>query len=53
VNDAIGSERNCDIRIVEHLGKPHVCLFARRHIEPGEELRYDYGIKDLPWRMVR
>ena len=29
---------------------PHLCLFAIRDITINEELRYDYGINDLPWR---
>ncbi|XP_065068903.1 uncharacterized protein LOC135694139 isoform X3 [Rhopilema esculentum] len=29
---------------------PHLCLFATRTITQGEELRYDYGLDDLPWR---
>ena len=30
--------------------QPHLCLFASKDINIGEELRYDYGVKDLPWR---
>ncbi len=33
-------------------GKPHLCLFAARNIIPGEELTYDYGGSDWPWRKV-
>jgi len=33
-------------------GKPHVLLFAGKDIAPGEELRYDYGGGDMPWRKV-
>ena len=29
---------------------PHLCLFATRDITINEELRYDYGLNDLPWR---
>ena len=29
---------------------PHLCLFAKRDIETGEELRYDYGDPTAPWR---
>jgi len=53
MNDGTGEERNCDIGIVEYMRVPHVCLFARKHIEEGEELRYDYGVADLPWRKLR
>ena len=31
---------------------PCICLFALKDIEPGEELRYDYGNPMLPWRRV-
>ena len=28
-----------------------VCLFATKDIAPNTELRYDYALKDLPWRV--
>ncbi|XP_054861287.1 inactive histone-lysine N-methyltransferase 2E-like [Amphiprion ocellaris] len=31
-------------------GKPHLCLFAIRDISPGEEITYNYGDSDWPWR---
>ncbi|XP_034149810.1 histone-lysine N-methyltransferase, H3 lysine-36 specific-like [Esox lucius] len=31
-------------------GKPHLCLFATSDIKPGEEISYDYGDSDWPWR---
>lgn len=31
-------------------GKPHLCLFALRAISPGEEITYDYGDAECPWR---
>lgn len=30
----------------------YLALYARRDIMMGEELRYDYGVKDLPWRKL-
>jgi len=30
---------------------PHIVLFAAKELEVGEELRYDYGGGDLPWRI--
>jgi len=31
-------------------GKPHLCLFALKDITEGEEITYDYGGIDWPWR---
>ncbi|XP_051932752.1 uncharacterized protein LOC127607994 [Hippocampus zosterae] len=31
-------------------GKPHLCLFAINDIQKGEEITYDYGGEDCPWR---
>ena len=28
---------------------PRLCLFALKHITPGEETGYFYGNDDLPW----
>ncbi|XP_039519797.1 uncharacterized protein LOC120473826 isoform X4 [Pimephales promelas] len=30
--------------------KPHLCLFAIKDISPGEEIMYNYGDSDWPWR---
>ncbi|XP_060587044.1 uncharacterized protein LOC132742612 isoform X2 [Ruditapes philippinarum] len=27
----------------------NLCLFTSRFIKPGEEILYDYGVKNLPW----
>lgn len=35
---------------IELEGKPHLCLFAMKDINNGEEITYDYGGHDLPWR---
>lgn len=32
-------------------GKPHLCLFAIKDIKPGEEITYNYGNSDWPWRV--
>lgn len=52
VNDAENGtpEENVLVRIVFVNRLPHLCMFASRSIECGEELRFDYGIADLPWR---
>ncbi|XP_051964148.1 N-lysine methyltransferase KMT5A-A-like [Xyrauchen texanus] len=40
----------CKMRTVEVKKKPHLCLFAVRDILPGEEITYNYGDSDWPWR---
>ncbi|KAK2834588.1 hypothetical protein Q7C36_015289 [Tachysurus vachellii] len=41
---------NSKIKIISLEGKPHLCLFASRGIRPGEELTYNYGDSEFPWR---
>ncbi|XP_077388776.1 uncharacterized protein LOC144026107 isoform X2 [Festucalex cinctus] len=41
---------NCKMKVIEVGGLPHLCLFAIRDIAPGEELSYNYGNSDWPWR---
>ena len=48
VNDS--EKGNCKMKKVIVDNVPHLCLFAIRDITINEELRYDYGINDLPWR---
>lgn len=31
-------------------GRSHLCLFALKDINPGEEITYNYGDFDRPWR---
>ena len=42
---------NCQMKKTIINQQPYLCLYARRDIEIGEELRYDYGVSDLPWRI--
>lgn len=49
-NDGIEEEKNCCLRIVTVDNIPHLCIFALRDVNNGEELRYDYGVSNLPWR---
>ena len=53
VNDAEkgDAKQNCVMKIVEVDNTPHLCIFATKDIE-AEELRYDYGVSNLPWRKV-
>ncbi|XP_039677045.1 uncharacterized protein LOC120571949 isoform X2 [Perca fluviatilis] len=41
---------NCRMKKIEVNGKPHLCLFALNNIKEGEEITYDYGGEDCPWR---
>lgn len=51
VNDATAATANCTMKRVRLFSGRHaLCLFALRDIGPNEELRYDYGQPDLPWR---
>ncbi|XP_060598400.1 uncharacterized protein LOC132752133 isoform X2 [Ruditapes philippinarum] len=42
-------DRNCVMKTLEFNKRPYLCLFAVKDIPQGEELLYDYGIKDIPW----
>ncbi|MGL5355475.1 MAG: SET domain-containing protein-lysine N-methyltransferase [Cetobacterium sp.] len=48
VNDS--KTPNGKMKKLELEGKPHLCLFAVKDIKQGEEITYDYGGNDLPWR---
>nr|XP_046238365.1 uncharacterized protein LOC124055525 [Scatophagus argus] len=41
---------NCKTKRVITEAKSYLCLFALRDIQPGEEITYDYGGNDWPWR---
>ncbi|XP_062387168.1 uncharacterized protein LOC134076182 isoform X1 [Sardina pilchardus] len=41
---------NCRMKLIEVDRKPHLCLFALRDICQREEITYDYGGTDWPWR---
>lgn len=38
-------EPNCYTRITEVAGRKHIVINAKRRIEPGEELCYDYKVR--------
>ena len=38
------------MRTVVLNGKRRLCLFALKEIKVNEEIVYDYGVDDLPWR---
>ncbi|XP_035989894.1 N-lysine methyltransferase KMT5A-A-like, partial [Fundulus heteroclitus] len=41
---------SCTMKKILVDGKPHLCLFAVKDINPGEEITYNYGGTDWPWR---
>ncbi|KAF5897850.1 N-lysine methyltransferase KMT5A-A, partial [Clarias magur] len=41
---------NCRMKTIRVDGTPHLCLFAIRSISPGEEITYNYGDSEWPWR---
>ncbi|XP_051980795.1 uncharacterized protein LOC127642109 [Xyrauchen texanus] len=41
---------NCKMKKIDVNGKPHLCLFALDDIKEGEEIAYDYGGENYPWR---
>ena len=52
VNDAVGKLENCVMKSERVAGTDRLCLFVKKDMKMDEELRYDYGLKDLPWRKV-
>jgi hypothetical protein len=52
VNDSPRQYANCFAKALMISSKPHVILIARKDIEAGTELRYDYGGGSLLWRKV-
>ena len=55
VNDASANKPNCNcvMRKIKAGAKTYLALYALKDIAIGEELRYDYGVKDLPWRKIK
>ncbi|XP_028414258.1 N-lysine methyltransferase KMT5A-like [Dendronephthya gigantea] len=53
VNDSETKLANCLIKKVIVDGQHHLALFAKKKISKNEELRYDYGVKNLPWRRIK
>ncbi|KAI3354602.1 hypothetical protein L3Q82_019106, partial [Scortum barcoo] len=41
---------NSKMKTIKIDGKPHLCLFALKDISPGEEITYNYGDFNWPWR---
>ena len=53
VNDAPSNKSNSVMRKVKEGSETYLVLYALRDIKIGEELRYDYGVKDLPWCKIK
>lgn len=41
---------NAKMKKIDVDGVPRLCLFAIMDIKEGQEITYDYGGDDLPWR---
>ena len=41
---------NCKMKKLVFNNIPHLCLFALTDINRGDELRYNYGEDEYPWR---
>ncbi|XP_059210359.1 N-lysine methyltransferase KMT5A-A-like [Centropristis striata] len=41
---------NCRMKRIDVAGSTHLCLFAIKDIKEGEEITYNYGGEDCPWR---
>ncbi|XP_078801454.1 uncharacterized protein LOC144991219 isoform X2 [Oryzias latipes] len=44
---------NSKMTITRVNGEPHLCLFAIKDIGPGEEITYNYGDSEWPWRIKK
>ncbi|XP_028418510.1 N-lysine methyltransferase KMT5A-A-like [Dendronephthya gigantea] len=53
VNDAEARVANCLMKRLIINSQPHLAIYAKRDLCKNEELRYDYGVKDLPWRIQK
>ena len=55
LNDASPNKPNCNcvMRKIKAETKTYLALYALRDIAIGEELRDDYGIKNLPWHNLK
>ena len=49
VNDG-SKHANSKMKMIVANGQPILCLFAATNISPGDEILYDYGQLNYPWR---
>ena len=50
VNDSPRQKANSTMKRIAVKGRTYLCLFAVKDLEENTELRYEYGLTDLPWR---
>lgn len=50
INDDIPRRANCRMKKLIIEEKPHLCLYSSKDLQIGDQLFYDYGVGDLPWR---
>ena len=53
-NNGFEAMVNCISKVTAVKGNRHICLYAKRDIEEGEELLFDYGYTplkrgEIPW----
>ena len=51
INDRCASKANAEVKRLYFDGKAHLVFFAKKDIQKGEEVRYDYGSPNLDWRV--
>ena len=49
-NDIPKAKANATMKLIYVNDEPRLCLFAHKDIPIGDEICYDYGVSDLPWR---
>ena len=51
VNHGEKRELNAVMKVIETTNEPALCLFAIKNIAREEEILYDYGVSNLPWKV--
>ena len=53
VNDEYSKKANCKMKKIICEGVPKLWLCAIKDIKSGQQLTYDYGVNNLPWRKLK
>ena len=53
MNDEESSKANARMQLMNIDEEPVLALFAKRHINQDEGIRFDYGLKNLLWCQKR